>query len=342
MLSVLTIFCLVFLSISFSVSAVYEEPDVALTFKNVTLPFPNPNTFGNNSCAIVFRSPDITVDNGTHYNEAYEMFVFSFTPEYMDSVHDVIFSITKNSKTSKISFSVACSANVGTFTVYRFWYYPSIATHYSLAVAGSKYLNSQSGNSVYTFTTSLYNGGSNARNIDNFSINFFGECGVVYGSGLGNNRQFQYTFMGEVSPQLILNLQQDFNQQLSSSNNKLDTVILYSQKILSALNDDDDFTTSVPTSNEDLNNYQSAEDEMLNSNFDSVNNVSLPDVSTLNTGNYRNAFGFLSSNIEFLSGNGSNYGDASNSMAKVGVCVFVILGLGLASFVIGLVNRRKE
>ena len=130
------------------------------------------------------------------------------------------------------------------------------------------------------------------------------------------------------------------NNKLNSTNDLLNSVnnnvVFYCQQILERLDNGSDYVTEQPTSNSDLSDYAQAEGVLMDDNIQALNDMSLPDLNSFNTGKQGNAFQFISSNIEFFSGM-----NGSGSISKVGSVLLVVLGLGLTSFIIGLSNRKK-
>lgn len=147
------------------------------------------------------------------------------------------------------------------------------------------------------------------------------------------------------------------NNKLDSANNKLESIKsntnsikLYTKDILDILQEEyegfNSLTTEKQTTNADVSNYQKEEESLMNDNFSAVNGVmtNATEASYFNKGSRANAMKFLSAQIEFFSGNDvtADYSRAPNAMKKISAAINLILGLGLASFAIGLVNRRKS
>lgn len=130
------------------------------------------------------------------------------------------------------------------------------------------------------------------------------------------------------------------NNKLNSTNDLLNAVnnnvVFYCQQILERLDNGSDYVPEQTTSNSDMSNYEQAEGALMDDNIDKLNNIEMPDLNSFNSGSQNNAFKFISSNIEFFSGM-----NGTGSVAKIATVLVVILGLGLASFIIGLSNRRK-
>lgn len=147
------------------------------------------------------------------------------------------------------------------------------------------------------------------------------------------------------------------NSKLDSANSKLDSIKsntnsikLYTKDILDILQEEyegfNSLTTEKQTTNADVSNYQKEEESLINDNFSAVNDVmtNATEASYFNKGSRANAMKFLSAQIEYFSGNDvtADYSRAPNAMKKLSAAIGLILGLGLASFAIGLVNRRKS
>lgn len=124
----------------------------------------------------------------------------------------------------------------------------------------------------------------------------------------------------------------------------LGEIKLYCSEILEALGQGDSYVPSETTTNSLVNGFNQAESELVGEQFENIDNVvqQLPDFNLNADSNYKNSFAFVSNMMNFVSGNGTGYGEATSSMQKISGVVLVILSLGFASFLIGLVNRRKE
>lgn len=161
------------------------------------------------------------------------------------------------------------------------------------------------------------------------------------------------------------------NSNLDEANSKLDTandhldhisdntdsistntryIRLYTNQILELLQDEfgafGELTTEASTTNSDVSEFQQEEESLMNDNFSAANSVltNATEADYFNKGSRANAMKFLSAQIEYFSGNDTtaDYSRAPNAMKKISAAIALILGLGLASFVIGLVNRRKS
>ena len=112
-------------------------------------------------------------------------------------------------------------------------------------------------------------------------------------------------------------------------------ITFYLNEILEQLQDKS-YSPEETTTNEAISNYNSAEGALMDDNINQLNNFEMPDINSFNSGSQKNAFAFISNNIEFFSGM-----TGSGSVSKISTVLLVILGLGLASFIIGMTNRRK-
>lgn len=129
------------------------------------------------------------------------------------------------------------------------------------------------------------------------------------------------------------------NGTLSGIDSKIDSygssITFYLDSILNQLNDNS-YSPQETTTNAAISDYNSAEGALMDNNIDTLNALPMPDLNSFNSGSQKNAFAFISNNIEFFSGM-----NGSGSVAKIASVLLVILGLGLVSFIIGLTNRRK-
>lgn len=144
-----------------------------------------------------------------------------------------------------------------------------------------------------------------------------------------SHRNYVYVFQGSDGQGVMIN-------QLNSIIGYNQQVVFYLDEILNKLNDGGDYSPDQTTSNADMSNYEQAEGALMDNNIDNLNNLEMPNLDTFNSGSQNNAFKFISSNIEFFSGM-----NGQGSVSKIATVLFVILGLGLTSFIIGLSNRKK-
>lgn len=314
----------------------------------IHLPFPAPSSFGSNSFACV------TYNAG---NARYEYVV-------------IVYSATKNTNINAFSCEFKCSdepatgyaSNVycgkivaslrfgsphlesvsgdnifGTASVYRMWWYPSVDTHYNFSKVNftNGYILQYSSNPLsYTFTFD-----SNSAFLMNCTQVYNGATFTPIGT---SNVNVNYIFTGGSEMGEVLSKLQDINSSTQNGFqnviNQNKEIIFYTSEILNELKGGEDFTTAEDTTNQVVNDYDNAEQEVIGDSFDKLDQAgdALPDLNNFNSGNQKNAFQFISSNIEFFSGM-----NGTGSVSKIATVMFVILGLGLASFIIGLTNRRK-
>lgn len=106
---------------------------------------------------------------------------------------------------------------------------------------------------------------------------------------------------------------------------------------------------SETTTNSAVSDLDKAEQALHKDSFEQLNSFEVPEFSSnaqsFGSG-FVNAVQFLSSNMEFLSGNkvssynSSNDNTLDNSMRKISTLVFVVLTIGLVSFVLNLVSSK--
>lgn len=335
--SVLLALFLVILPISFSASAVSlnDETSTVIT----SLPFPSPESFGENSQSVVFYnsvkqrytyfvltydiSPvvnscsvdfDVILNCGNNDNNAtFNSVIFRIRPVVpytsTQSTSDDIINVAKcrlyqfNWVVGSSNYSVAERTLSGDHS-------PFIGYKRSLAIPNPYYIltyNYGKDSSPYEWSTK-YTQTFNGTNVN-----------VRVPSNIS------YSFVSS-----------DSGAILSCLNNFNGTVRFYLQEILSKLTSDEGYTPEQTTTNSDMSDYEQAEGSLMDSNIQSLNDMALPDIDNFNAGKQGNAFKFISSNIEFFSGM-----NGSGSIAKVGTVLMIILALGLTSFVIGLSNRKK-
>lgn len=372
--SILLVAVLTLVPVSLTASAVdLDFVEAPLTMTEYSLPFPHPSTFGTYYGACVFQS---TIKSSNVLLT--EMDVLTFTPLNSDSggyTFDTLFSFyLENNKIAMSMLGSVPKGVAGTITYYRLRYYQG-SSSYSITCAGAKSCNGSEAGS-YTATPAFYNGSSDSRDINIKSVATFGSPAMVSTSVPDyTQRNINYAFHGEVSTSFLEmlidnvlitvgNKLDSTNSKLDSANDKLDSansklesiksntnsIKLYTNDILSILQNEyegfNSLTTEKQTTNSDVSNYQKEEESLMNDNFSAVDNVmtNATEASYFNNGSRANAMKFLSAQIEYFSGNDitADYSRAPNAMKKISAAIGLILGLGLASFAIGLVNRRKS
>lgn len=342
---ILLVLFLALLPISFPVSAVSVSDETSNVV--VSLPFPSPESFGENSQSVVL------------YNSAkqrYTYFVLTYDlGSLVSNPSSVIFSATLNCKNNDsnatfnyISFKVRASGPFGTHAFDTSDHSQSI--HNQVVVASNLHL--------YQFN---WVPGTNQYSVAERSLNSSGlsDTSLVYRPYNGESNVFSYvygsnslpyewstkytqTFNGTtVNVRVPSNISYSFASSdsgaiLSVLNDMNGTVRFYLGQILSKLTSDDGYTPEQTTINSDMSDYDNAEGALMDNNINALNNLAMPDIDNFNSGKQGNAFQFISSNIEFFGGM-----NGSGSIAKVGTVLLLILALGLTSFVIGLSNRKK-
>lgn len=110
---------------------------------------------------------------------------------------------------------------------------------------------------------------------------------------------------------------------------------------------------SETTTNKTASEYESAENALHKDSFDKLENFSVTDFNNASASlgsKFVNAISFLSANMEFLSGN-SSYNlsndntlntQLNDSMSKVSTLIFIILTIGVISFVLNLVSSKGD
>ena len=295
-------FCLAIPLTSVVVGATYNDYSKELEY--VALPFPEPSSFGDNACAVVFW------DSG---HSRYEYWVF----EPLGNI-SFEYQCMFNFNSPNFYFQRGNSGGVH-LTHFRFWYYPDSST-YSVSS-----WQIQETDGIYSAN------GPSGTVVDPSSLFLYGN--VACYSYSATEVDTAYTFNNDISPYVF--------KQMSSD---LGEIKLYCSEILEALGQGDSYVPSETTTNAVIDGYNQAEQELMTNQFNNIDNVvnNLPDFNGGDMGAYNHSFAFISDMMNFVSGNGSGYGSAASSMAKISGVILVILSLGFTSFIIGLVNRRKE
>lgn len=343
--------------------------DDSTNTNTIVLPFPSPDSFGNSSKACIFYNSSA---------KRYTMFVLTYTAAPFVGNDDCIeMNVLLFSNSGKTDFNhaniviralpyneftptstqediITLATNVHLYS----YMWLSGSSSYSVS---ERSLTSISGRAVPTticfdFETGdcdswQYSAGSSSLPYNN-PLNYVRAYNGCYVDTVVSSNIF-YTFSSTDGYQSLAVLRgidtnvnsidsnvSDISDKLSASNYHLsninNNVVFYCQEILDKLNDGSDYTPEQTTSNADMSNYEQAEGALMDDNIDKLNNIEMPDLNNFNSGSQNNAFKFISSNIEFFSGM-----NGTGSISKIATVLVVILGLGLASFIIGLSNRKK-
>ena len=298
----------------------------------VNLPFSSPHSFGNAPAILMFNEKrgryeyfvfDITRSATLNYDSVYVKIFFSNPPDGISSAQffgGYKFQVGLNNLAVPDGGSVITDESA-TVNIYWFTWKPNQTTYTFQRIA--EYDLDRIGHSA-TFTPSLVSG-------TYFSYSSFATYNGVEFSGINSasQRNYVYVFQGSDGQGVMINQLNEvigYNQQ----------VVLYLDQILNKLDQGSDYSPEQTTSNSDMSNYEQAEGALMDDNINHLNNISMPDLNNFNSGSQNNAFKFISSNIEFFSGM-----NGTGSVSKIATVLVVILGLGLASFIIGLSNRKK-
>lgn len=360
---------LAILPINFTVSAVNNVVDLTNT-TTIALPFPSPVSFGSTSKACIVYNSDAN---------RYTMFLLTYTPGPLVGNSNCVSMNVRlfydDSKTNWNRAYIKIEADPYAQVSAKPDVDPTITTIASdvhlysyMWVAGSssysvaeRSLKRESGmgspgyilfdpvehlSDTWSYTagktTSPYNNPLNyVRVYNGASVSTVVKSNIFYSFSSTDGYQSLAVLRGiDSNVNQIESNVSDISDKLSASNNHLATinnsVVFYCQEILDKLNDGNDYVPEQTTSNADISNYENAEGALMDNNIENLNNFEMPDLVTFNSGSQNNAFKFISSNIEFFSGM-----NGQGSVAKIATVLFVILGLGLTSFIIGLSNRKK-
>ena len=298
----------------------------------VNLPFSSPQSFSNAPALVMYNEMrgryeyfvfDITRSASFNTDSVYIKFSFMSPPDGLSS------SQYFGGYKAQIGLNVLFPADGGTpynsqfatVNIYWFTWKPNQPTYSFQRIA--EYNLSIDTNFV-TFSPNLATG------------TYFSYASVVPYNGVeftglnsASHRNYVYVFQGSDGQGVMIN-------QLNSIIGYNQQVVFYLDEILNKLEQGSDYSPEQTTSNSDMSNYEQAEGALMDDNINHLNNISMPNLNNFNSGSQNNAFKFISSNIEFFSGM-----NGTGSVSKIATVLVVILGLGLASFIIGLSNRKK-
>ena len=206
-------------------------------------------------------------------------------------------------------------------------------------------------------------------------VQVYGNCSVSYHSPFSQPvNKFSPTFNGDISYTDISNLfssvdsdlntlHSDFNSLIgkvditnsrlntlhsdfNTVNSKLTSIDLYCSEILDELRAEDYTEPPQTTENQQMSDYEEAEKVISDDAFNNLDNFEFAAIgdSLDSFGNgFSGALSFLSSNMEFFTGNqDTSYGstDDDSAIRKISVVILIVLSLGLVSFVLNLVSSK--
>lgn len=350
---------LILLNFSFSASAITNLPEGSYNGQVISLPFPSPDSFGSNSRSYVLYNMDdnryeyivvILTSHSFSNSDSVDVSLFcsdapdGYSKDYYFGSSRVI--IEPNYFFGDLETDDFAGYENVSVEVYRFWWYPG--NNFFRVVK----LNTYGTKDNVLSTTCFYPYGLYSR-VPDSTGKAFPFSGLAFYNGanvhttynnanIGLERNVTYRFADDSGLGDVMSRLGDIHYGMTTGFqwliNQNKEIIWYLDEILNSLNGGDDYSPEPTTENQVMNDYNNAEEAVIGDSFDNLDKAAdaLPDLASFNSGNQRNAFIFLSQNIEFFSGM-----NGSGSIYKFATVMLVILGLGLASFIIGLTNRRK-
>lgn len=221
------------------------------------------------------------------------------------------------------------------------------------------------GDSNYYLTKQAESGVANAENVftysgatgDSFTApNFYGYCSfnrsatTVTSTYLYSGDYYEHwDLQSYVALQDLWAEDRQINNKLSDVVSDLNKITLYTKEILNNLKGEDFTEPPEPTKNQTASDYEQAEKVLSDNAFNSLDNFDIGDFNssagTLGEGSF-GAFQFLSSNMEFFTGNKSgSYNTSSDStldnpFRKISTVIMIVLSLGLVSFILNIVSSK--
>lgn len=191
-----------------------------------------------------------------------------------------------------------------------------------------------------SYSASLYEG------VDVRNAVAYGNSVLGWNDSVSTTHTCSYSFNNQVTKSdidYICGTIQNFSLQ---TDEHLTTLEFYCQEILNALGTDDFEEPSVTTTNEFVDELESAE-ENLNAGFsDFLNDYEPPDFGEQVDSISGNAFQFLKLGMEFFTGNKlQSYNTESNQtldnpMRKISIIITIVLTLGIVSFALNIVSSK--
>lgn len=351
MLKKITAFICSFLVIILGCSAAFFS---SAAVSEVKLPFPEPTAFGGSaSGAVCWYSFNPSSDNYSYYMAV----VVPSTIEIdVNGGFNYYFTCTNNKVTC---FLGTASNTVAGYVVYLFrWQggssYTCTAVHSGSLSASSNTTvtvrNAPSGSefSDFQFYGNQLNSTSPSTTITKdyvfsgqFSLSELEPLFDDLSSDIGRVRTSVNNVKSSVD-----SLDSDMISGFSSTNNNLYTISLYCEDILNELRAEDYSEPPQPTENQQMSDYEEAEQAISDDAFNNLDNFEFEGIAD-SLGSFGNGFSgalsFLSSNMEFFTGNqATSYGstDDDSAIRKLSVVILVVLSLGLVSFVLNLVSSK--
>lgn len=334
MLKKITAFICSFLVIILACSAAFLS---SARVSEKSIPFPNPMDYvGDFGCAIVYAYH--TSGSSTINWRA----IYVVPSVSANNITEFVFSGTKlNCNTTYVNVSSVVPA-VG-LNVYKF-NYTAGNTSYSCSYNGGIV---EFGNE-FKVTNTL----STAWIFD--FIQVYGNAEVVFNSPYSQpTNSIVPVFNSDISYSDLTDLFDDVYSDLSTLhsdfntvNSKLTSIDLYCSEILDELRGEDYTEPPQTTENHQMSDYEEAEKAISDDAFNNLDDFEFAGIGdsldSFGSG-FSGALSFLSSNMEFFTGNqASSYGsnDDDSAIRKISVVILIVLSLGLVSFVLNLVSSK--
>lgn len=358
----ITFFCCIVI-ISLSCSTAF----FSFAVDTVSLPFPHPTdivgdcgsaftyTYRNSGSttnryvmAVVYCSdPDAIIKFST--TSSYQVLIF------IQSTKSSIYSIssfTYSDGNSTYSYKSKTAGNLGQSNNYTLPAYV-FATHSNASLYSYEVYNtSRPGFDTFS-TNSIHQTYSYSGVVTDVMIN-----DVIFAINENSNKiNLTNSKLSTISDYLnsINNTMPNIDQNLYNVYQTCGRIEIYTQEIstkLDKLLELQGYTEPPPTTtNPVANEYENAENALHKDSFDVLTTYSIPEFSDNAQSfgsDFVNAVSFLSSNMEFLSGNliDSYNTDTDNTldnpMRKISTLIFIILTIGLVSFVLNLVSSKGD
>lgn len=369
MIKKITTFILSFLVILISCSAAFVSSALVPT---KSVPFPSPDTFLTPYGSCIVYAYHTSSNTTVQWRSLY---VLSST----DSNFTTHFSFSGSKLTCNVDFQGSSEVPFGYFMIYSFNYtagqssyttsfkdYITLSPGEDRSVTNS--LNTSwvfdfvqvYGNCDVSFTSPYsqpsnkfaptFNGDISFSDLSNLFSDVSSDLATLHSdfNSLLSKSDTLHSDLNSVNSKLDTNNSRlnTLHSDLTTSNEYLTSITLYCIAILEELRAESYTEPPSTTVNQDMSEYEQAEQVFSDDSFAKLDNLEFEGLSS-SLGSFGSGFSgalsFLSSNMEFFSGNQTaSYGssDDDSAIRKISVVILIVLSLGLVSFVLNLVSSK--
>lgn len=323
----------------------------SFALETVSLPFPSPDKLGEDNPIIVYERSDGQYYMIVMYSPAKFFADYTGGTEMDYLYYGANYSWRYYENKIQISANTDMSSDVA-FNMTPIIYYWNPSNGYYNVQIGANVSN------INVFNDVLSVGSS--RSIADV-ITFHSDISYTNDSGLRQHNK-QYVFSGElnqpdlntyllqidnslkVAMQSIQNLQNAQNSKFTrfiseyvAMNSKLSTIDSNLQILVDSMTES--HSAPATTENQQIADFNQQENAVADSHFSALDSFEVPAFGG-GLGNVSNALSFIGRSLEDLTGN-SHDNVSSASIDKIGTVIFIVLMIGLVSFILNMVHNKE-